>query len=1141
MSTQPRLPYLGLRPFEEADEILFFGREVQVNAALRQLEDHAFLAVVGSSGSGKSSFVRAGLLPAVRQGFLLGTSNWLVVVIRPGYEPFHQLARELDYALRSRSTVTAETDPERAEAGILAALRRSDRGLLLALDEKQFSVGTLLLVVVDQFEELFAFRRLNAETNRTATRDEAAAFVRMLLRSCTQPDTRVKVVLTMRSDFIGDSEAFLGLPEAISRSQFLVPRLDRTQMREIITHPGKVKNAAFRPFTVDENLVTRIINEAGDQPDQLPLMEHALMRTWKIAVQRAGSGTEPIRLTLEDFADAGGLANALSLHADAAWDQIKEDPRLANLVRQLFLLLCDVTPDGQIIRRRPRVSEVEATAEASLDEITTVIQLFQDDDRNFLLPTVATRLTSDVTLDISHESLIRHWKRFNEWLTDEMDSVRTFQMLRERALRWPRQEPVLQDPALTVALKWLEQRSPTAAWAKRWGGGLDRVLEYMEESRETHRRELKAIEAERREKLAQVQRHAAEQAENAKRFRRAAIGLALVSLVACMAAIYTIYLLYNLRSTTKSLAALQGQKTILDGAIGSLKSTRDDLQKSNVALAGIAAAHGIVTPLDSGSVAVAFLESDSSPDGTIPLLKQVGRVKSLSFSHTKVTDSALSEVSQLPYLTSLDLSFTGVTDVGVARIAKMSHLQELVLNDSMITEKSLPLLAELTNLESLEISRTQVSKAGVNQLRQLLKGVSITYNPDPLLEALAEYKGHWAKAIDKADGETDKDSIEFSQSKLTDAGLKRLNSYREITLDSCDDISNDGLTYLKQNKLLTKLSIKDMEQIGDQGIENLVGISTLRELNLEDMPITNRSMKAISQMSGLTHLKISSVDAKIDDSGVAQLKTLSSLRDVELDWLELTDESLKTFSALQNVTILSLRDSISCKKCRTLAQLSNLTSLNLDNNQEFSDANSEYLEKLGRLRSLSLIETDITASGIVRLRKALPKATIEWSPYVSVLAGSNEQLATEQYRGLADIFADDEKAASLTKMPTGDRILSVGPVSKDHLTAEVSGILGHPAQAWSLTGCRGQEVEISMSSRDFDGLIIIVGEDLPIPLSQFAREGSKKGNFGASLVLTCTRPPYKVIVGSLDNRIGAFELGAGPVGTFSDFKDFPER
>jgi energy-coupling factor transporter ATP-binding protein EcfA2 len=192
MSTQPRLPYLGLRPFEEADEILFFGREVQVNAALRQLEDHAFLAVVGSSGSGKSSFVRAGLLPAVRQGFLLGTSNWLVVVIRPGYEPFHQLARELGYALRSRSTVTvasSETDSERAEeAGILAALRRSDRGLLLALDEKEVSVGTLLLVVVDQFEELFAFRRLNAETNRTATRDEAAAFVRMLLRSCTRPD-----------------------------------------------------------------------------------------------------------------------------------------------------------------------------------------------------------------------------------------------------------------------------------------------------------------------------------------------------------------------------------------------------------------------------------------------------------------------------------------------------------------------------------------------------------------------------------------------------------------------------------------------------------------------------------------------------------------------------------------------------------------------------------------------------------------------------------------------------------------------------------------------------------------------------------------------------------------------------------------
>jgi conflict system STAND superfamily ATPase len=94
----------------------------------------------------------------------------------------------------------------------------------------------------------------------------------------------------MRSDFIGDCEAFLGLPEAVSRSQFLVPRLDRIQMEEAIARPGEVRDAAFQPFTFEEGLVNSIINDAGDRPDQLPLMPHALMRTWKLAVRRSGGG-----------------------------------------------------------------------------------------------------------------------------------------------------------------------------------------------------------------------------------------------------------------------------------------------------------------------------------------------------------------------------------------------------------------------------------------------------------------------------------------------------------------------------------------------------------------------------------------------------------------------------------------------------------------------------------------------------------------------------------------------------------------------------------------------------------------------------------------------------------------------------------
>lgn len=418
------MPYPGLRPFEAEDAPLFFGREPQVSAMLRQLEDARFVAVVGSSGCGKSSLVRGGLLAALLEGFLFGTTDWLTLVIKPGQQPYQNLARVLARAGRASSDIPGVPDGDEsarlAEMRTLAALRKTDRGLLAALAESGISPDTNVMLVVDQFEELFAFRRAGAGRDEVASRDEAAAFVSMLLRSCSNPTGRLWVVLTMRSDFIGDCETFLGLPEVVSRSQFLVPRLDRGQMDEAIARPGAVQEAAYRPFTFGEGLVNRIINDAGDRPDQLPLMQHALMRTWKLAVQRSREDGTSIQLTQEDYNAAGGIENALSLDADLAWDDVKSDPKKARIARQLFLLLCDISPDGQITRRRPTVSEIQAATGATLEEISQVIRPFQENERNFLLPPLQQGLVSDTTLDLSHEALLRRWQLFaTDWQEQE--------------------------------------------------------------------------------------------------------------------------------------------------------------------------------------------------------------------------------------------------------------------------------------------------------------------------------------------------------------------------------------------------------------------------------------------------------------------------------------------------------------------------------------------------------------------------------------------------------------------------------------------------------------------------------------------------------------------------------------------------
>jgi energy-coupling factor transporter ATP-binding protein EcfA2 len=219
--TATEVPYQGLRPFEPETSHLFFGRERQVSELLERLRRQRFLAVVGTSGSGKSSLVRAGLIPALRKGFLFEAGwTWQTIVFRPGSAPFGSLAN----AFRKQYENSEDLPPTFFEQ----VLRSSSQGIVECargiLDLQNGREN--LLLVVDQFEEIFP----TAERDSELTRDERAGFVLLLLESARQQEIPIYVLLTMRSDFLGSCQEFAGLPEALNDSQFLVPQLSRDEL-----------------------------------------------------------------------------------------------------------------------------------------------------------------------------------------------------------------------------------------------------------------------------------------------------------------------------------------------------------------------------------------------------------------------------------------------------------------------------------------------------------------------------------------------------------------------------------------------------------------------------------------------------------------------------------------------------------------------------------------------------------------------------------------------------------------------------------------------------------------------------------------------------------------------------------------------
>ena len=519
-------PFPGLRPFATDEYRLFFGREGQSDELLARLERSRFLAVVGTSGSGKSSLIRAGLMPALLGGMMKGAgSGWRIAIMRPGGDPIGNLAAEL-VKKGVLSEAGAGLSENEAEAVIEATLRSGSLGIVNVSRQARLSEHEKLLVVVDQFEELFRFRAAHEGTSV----DEAAAFVKLLLEASQQRELAIYIVLTMRSDFLGDCAQFQGLPEAINDGQYLIPRMTRDERRFAVTGPVGVTRGK-----ITEALVNRLLNDVGDNPDQLPILQHALMRTWDHWQTYRRDG-EPIGI--DHYEAIGTMSDALSLHADEAYNELPDESR--RIAEILFKALSERGADNREVRRPTRLGTICKIAEANMADVIAVIDVFRGGGRSFLMPPAGTALNADSVIDISHESLIRNWQRLKKWVEEEAQSARIYRRLAEAAvLHREGSEALVQDPALQFALDWHQKTHPNAAWGQRYHPEFDTAIDYLEKSRDAREERIAAEEARRNEaierdrrELEQTKLFVAQQQRAARRMRWLIAALCLILLFA---------------------------------------------------------------------------------------------------------------------------------------------------------------------------------------------------------------------------------------------------------------------------------------------------------------------------------------------------------------------------------------------------------------------------------------------------------------------------------------------------------------------------------------------------------------------------------------------------------------------------------
>ena len=486
-------PYIGLKPFDVKNAAQFHGRNKAISDLLTKIRSNRFVAITGQRGIGKSSLLQSGLVPRLQQGFTgIAGAKWRCAVCTPGLNPIANLANALSgqNVLGGGQPVTPDYSLE-----VEQTLMRSGQGLIHAYQGSNIA-NENLLIIINSFEDLFRYQSFNPNVQEDDT-SNLLIYINLLLQASREKDMAIYVLISLDENYMSDCTPFRGLPEAISEGQFLLPRLNRGNLKEIISLP-----LAAQELQIDKELVNHILEDYNDDDNNLPLLAHSLQETWKIWKEDFDKNDDKKNvqpILQKHYDEAGEIENSLNFKLNEIYENEVDIDDQAHCA-EIFKRLSEHLSSKVDLRRPVKFKELVDVCKASKTTLSRIIHPFSSN--GFLNVVTATSsgnqkaihasskdviliqsIEEEAVIDITHPIIIKKWDKMKTWMTAETEKADTYlHLVGDAKLFQKGQTDYWFAPILTLGLEWRDNKFPNEPWALRYDPNYKLGMKYLEDS-----------------------------------------------------------------------------------------------------------------------------------------------------------------------------------------------------------------------------------------------------------------------------------------------------------------------------------------------------------------------------------------------------------------------------------------------------------------------------------------------------------------------------------------------------------------------------------------------------------------------------------------------------------------------------------